>query len=101
MPEPAVAELDILWITAGLSCDGDTIAITAATQPSLEDVLLGVIPGIPRVRLHNPVLAYRNSSDFLEPRRRAADGKLGPFVLVGEGSTPNERNTAEGYCAGF
>jgi hypothetical protein len=30
-------EIDVLWITAGLGCDGDTIAMTAATQPSLEN----------------------------------------------------------------
>ena len=36
-----VSEVHILWITAGLSCDGDTISITAAEQPSIEDVLLG------------------------------------------------------------
>ena len=41
----AVAELHILWITAGLGCDGDSVSITAATQPSIEDVLLGAIPG--------------------------------------------------------
>jgi hydrogenase small subunit len=101
MPEPAIPELDVLWITAGLGCDGDTVAITAATQPSIEDVLLGAIPGIPRVRLHNPVLAYRNANDFLEPFRLAADGRLGPFLLVVEGSIPNERNKAEGCWAGL
>ncbi|HJZ57011.1 MAG TPA: hypothetical protein VKE74_18725 [Gemmataceae bacterium] len=93
--------MDILWITAGLGCDGDTVAITAATQPSIEDIVLGAIPGLPRVRLHNPVLAYRNGNDFLEPFREAAAGRLGPFVLVVEGSIPNERNKAEGYWAGF
>ena len=31
-----IAEIDILWLTAGLGCDGDTIAVTAATQPSIE-----------------------------------------------------------------
>jgi hydrogenase small subunit len=97
----AVKELDILWITAGLSCDGDTVSITAATQPSIEDIILGVIPGIPQVRLHNPVLAYRNGDDFLDPFRQAADGNLGPFVLVVEGSIPNEKNKTEGYWAGF
>ncbi len=39
-----VDEVHILWITAGLGCDGDTISITAATQPSIEDVLLGPSP---------------------------------------------------------
>jgi hypothetical protein len=33
MAESEVTELDILWITAGLSCDGDTVALTAATNP--------------------------------------------------------------------
>jgi hydrogenase small subunit len=98
---PAIAELDILWLTAGLSCDGDTVSITAATQPSLEDVLLGALPGLPTVRLHNAVLAYRNGADFLETFHRAADGLLEPFLLVVEGSIPNEKNKSEGYWAGF
>jgi hydrogenase small subunit len=101
MPEPAPPEIVVLWITAGLSCDGDTVAITAATQPSIEDLVLGVIPGVPRVRLHNPVLAYRNGGEFLEPFRRAAEGHLTPFVLVVEGSIPDERNKADGFWAGL
>src|SRR4051794_26077112 len=100
LPEP-IAQIDILWITAGLSCDGDTISITAATQPSIEDILLGAIPGLPRVRLHNQVLAYENGDQFLEPFRRACEGRLGPFILVVEGSIPNERNKTEGYWAGL
>src|SRR5437763_16819715 len=95
------ADLDVIWLTAGLSCDGDTISITAATQPSLEDLLLGAIPGLPQVRLHNPVLAYANGDEFLQPFRLAAEGRLGPFLLVVEGSIPNERNKAEGYWAGL
>jgi hypothetical protein len=34
-PSP-VAEVHILWITAGLGCDGDSVSITAATQPALK-----------------------------------------------------------------
>ena len=34
-----MTEIDVLWLTAGLSCDGDTVSITAATQPSLEDLV--------------------------------------------------------------
>ncbi|MGA8619403.1 MAG: hypothetical protein WB660_12915 [Candidatus Sulfotelmatobacter sp.] len=70
----AVTELDVLWITAGLGCDGDTIAMTAATQPSLEDVVLGQIPWIPKINLHNPFLASANGDDFLKPFYEAADG---------------------------
>src|SRR4051794_40967564 len=96
---PDLKEMDILWITAGLSCDGDTISITAATQPSIEDLLLGAIPGIPRVRLHNPVLAYENGDDFMKFWYLADQGKIDPFILVVEGSIPNETNKAEGYWA--
>ena len=100
-PRPALEELDVLWLTAGLGCDGDTISVTAATQPSIEDLILGNLPGIPRVRLHNPVLAYANGDDFLRIWHEAAEGKLTPFVLVVEGSIPNEHNKTEGYWAGF
>jgi hydrogenase small subunit len=94
-------DIHILWLTAGLSCDGDTVSITAATQPSLEDVLLGGIPGLPKVYLHNPVLAYENGDEFLNDWHRAAAGSLGPFILVVEGSIPNEKVKAEGYWAAF
>ena len=43
-----IGEIDVLWVTAGLGCDGDTIAMTAATQPSIEDIVLGGIPWIPK-----------------------------------------------------
>jgi hydrogenase small subunit len=33
---PAIDEVHILWITAGLGCDGDTVSITAASEPSIE-----------------------------------------------------------------
>ena len=92
--------VDILWITAGLSCDGDSIAITSATQPSLEDLVLGNIPGLPEIRLRHPVLAYENGAEFMEPFFQAARGECpNPFVVVVEGSLPNEHNKTEGYWA--
>ena len=93
--------IDVLWITAGLGCDGDTIAMTAATHPSLEDLVLGALPGIPRLRLHNPCLSYENGDEFMRIFHRAAAGELDPFILVIEGSIPDETNKAEGYWAGF
>ena len=62
--EPLIPEIDILWITAGLGCDGDTIAMTAATQPSIEDIVRGAMPWIPKVNLHNPFLALANWRRF-------------------------------------
>ena len=73
--------------------------MTAATQPSIEDIVLGSIPWIPKVRFHNPFLAYDNGDDFLRPFHLAAEGKLAPFILVVEGSIPNEHNKEEGYWA--
>ena len=99
-PSP-VAEVHILWITAGLGCDGDSVSVTAATQPSIEDVLLGAIPGLPKVHLHNPVLAYENGDEFMKFWYMAEKGQLEPFVLVVEGSIPNEKIKKEGYWAGL
>jgi hydrogenase small subunit len=96
-----VPEIDVLWLTAGLGCDGDTISVTAATQPSIEDLILGAFPWIPRINFHNPFLAYENGDEFVRFFREAAEGKRGPFILVFEGSVPDEKNKDEGYWAGF
>src|SRR6266446_3909780 len=99
---PAVKEVDILWITAGLSCDGDSVSITNARLPSIEDVVLGAIPGLPKVNLHNPVLAVAVGDEFMKPFWDAHEGRLAnPFVLVVEGSIPNEKIKSEGYWAAY
>ena len=60
------------------SCDGDSVSITAATQPSIEDVVLGAIPGLPKVHLHNPVLAYEVGDDFMKYWYRGRAGRARP-----------------------
>src|SRR5579864_6228770 len=75
--------------------------MTAAMQPSVEEMILGAIPGIPKVNLHNPLLAPEVGEDFMSHFYRAAGGKSGPFILVIEGSIPNEHNKSEGYWAAF
>lgn len=75
--------------------------MTGATQPSVEDLVMGASPGLPRVRLHNPFLAYENGDEFLNLFRRAAEGRLEPFILVVAGSIPDEGNKPEGYWASF
>jgi hydrogenase small subunit len=95
----SVEAVHVVWLTAGLSCDGDTIAMTGATLPSIEELVAGSVHGVPRVILHNPVLAYEVGDAFLQSMRDAAEGKLDPFILVVEGSIPNEKNKLEGYWA--
>jgi hydrogenase small subunit len=94
-----VEEVHILWTSELLGCDGDSVSVTAATLPSIEDVVLGNIPGLPRVHLHNKVLAYENGDEFMRAFYRAEQGELDPFVFVVEGSIPNESIKREGYWA--
>jgi hydrogenase small subunit len=96
---PAVKEIHVVWMTTGLSCDGDSVSTTAASLPSIEDVVLGAIPGLPKVHIHNPVLAYETGDHFMQYWYKAAAGQLEPFVLVLEGSVPNEEIKSEGYWA--
>ncbi|MGC2238568.1 MAG: hypothetical protein WA584_20610 [Pyrinomonadaceae bacterium] len=92
-------EITILWITAGLGCDGESVVLTSATQPSIEDIVMGGLPGIPKVKLLNPFYSYENANEYIEYLELAANGKLGQFILVVEGSIPNEDNKPEGYWA--
>ena len=96
----------VLWINAGLSCDGDSVALTAATQPSIEEIALGALPGLPKIAVHWPLIDFEcgpvgGADDFLEWFFKADRGELEPFVLVVEGSIPNEAIKSEGYWCGF
>ncbi len=93
--------INVLWMTSGLGCDGDSIAMTAATNPSLEDLLRGCFPGMPPVVLYNPLLAYETGEDFMRAWFDAAAGRIEPFILVLEGSVPNEQINGDGCWASF
>ncbi|MCG3207691.1 MAG: hypothetical protein FOGNACKC_01291 [Anaerolineae bacterium] len=91
------------WL-AGMSCDGCSIAAVGATQPPVEDLLLGIIPGMPKLILHHPVLAVEAGEAFVHPYELAAQNKLdAPFVVLFEGSVADERIAAEtgGYWSGL
>jgi hydrogenase small subunit len=108
-PDVIDQKLHVLWINAGLSCDGDSVALTSATQPSIEDIALGILPGLPKVQFHWPLIDYENGpqdvrDDFIHWFHEAEKGELdAPYVLVVEGSIPNEELIAHtgGYWAAF
>jgi hydrogenase small subunit len=98
--------LHILWMNGGLGCDGDSVALTAATQPSIEEIVLGALPGLPKVAVHWPLIDFecgpeQGADNFIEWWHKADRGELDPFVLVVEGSIPNEAIKSEGYWCGF
>lgn len=102
MTETAASdEITVLWITAGLGCDGESVALTAATQPSIEDIVLGNLPGLPKVNFYNPFYSYQNGDEFISLLEQAETGLLTPYILVVEGSIPNEEIKDEGYWAAF
>ena len=91
----------VIWMTSLLGCDGDSIALTAATSPSLEDLVHRTIPGTPGIAIYNPVFAFETGESFVRHWYDAEAGKLDPFILVLEGSVPNEELSGEGTWAGF
>ena len=98
---PGQQELHLLWLTAGLGCDGESVAITSATSPSLMDMLTGIMPGLPRIILHNPMLAVECGEEFLQWWYDAEAGRLDSYVLIIEGSVGNEDINGVGHWTGF
>ena len=94
-PEGPVKVVHAFWM-AGMSCDGCSISATGATNPKVEDLMAGTIPGLPQVVLHHPVLAVEVGEDFTHPFELAAQGELdAPYVCIYEGSIADERIAAE------
>ena len=94
-PEGPVKVVHAFWL-AGMSCDGCSIAATGATNPKVEDLMNGTIPGLPKVILHHPVLSMEVGEDFTHAYELAARGELdAPYVCIYEGSIADERIAAE------
>jgi hydrogenase small subunit len=72
---PDETVVHVLWINAGLSCDGDSVALTAATQPSIEEIALGALPGLPKIAVHWPLIDFEcgpvgGADDFISGSSR-------------------------------
>jgi hydrogenase small subunit len=88
-------EVHAFWL-AGMSCDGCTISIAGAQNPSVEQLLNARLPGLPKIVLHHPVLSVAAGKDFMKAHHAAKAGELGaPYVVIYEGSVPDERIAGE------
>ncbi len=88
---------------AGMSCDGCSVSVTGATSPSVESLLLGAHPGLPRVILHHPVLNVEAGPHYMRAHELALKGELdAPYVIILEGSITDETIAMEtgGYWVG-
>jgi hydrogenase small subunit len=88
---------------AGMSCDGCTVSVTGASAPSVESLLLGAHPGLPRVILHHPVVNVESGPSYMKPHELAVKGELdAPYVIILEGSMTDETKAMEtgGYWVG-
>ena len=84
------------WLS-GMSCDGCSISALGATEPSVEELLTGALPGVPMVVLHHYALAIESGDHFAHEMERAARGELdAPYVIIYEGSIPDENLTVDG-----
>src|SRR6185437_11391641 len=77
-----------------------------ATQPSIEEIALGALPGLPKIAVHWPLIDFecgpeQGADNFIEWFWKAERGEMEPVVLVVEGSMPNEVINGEGYFSGF
>lgn len=98
-----IEEIHAFWL-AGMSCDGCSIAAVGAKNPSVEQLINGDLPGLPRVVLHHPVLDVHAGAKFMQPYHQAKAGELGaPYVVIYEGSVADERIAGDsgGYWSGM
>lgn len=94
--------INVIWLQ-GQGCTGDTVALISARDPSLVDVLTGVLPEVSGINLaFHPTIMAPWGEKALGPLEDAKAGKLDPFVLVLEGAVPTESQAAKTggfYCA--
>ncbi|HEX2031394.1 MAG TPA: hydrogenase expression protein HypE [Actinomycetota bacterium] len=95
-------KVHVFWF-AGMSCDGCSVSVTGAQAPSVESLLLGAHPGLPRIVLHHPVIDLEAGPHYLRSAEEAVRGELdSPYAVVLEGSITDETKALEtgGYWAG-
>ncbi len=91
----------VLWLS-GMSCDGCSVSMLGASNPSIEDLVLDRVPDLPLVVLHHPMVTEDSGHDLMAAYGAAVDGMLGaPYIVVVEGSIPDDQPMSAGLLAGM
>jgi len=86
----------VFWLS-GMSCDGCSVSMLGASNPSVEQLVLQTIPRLPRIVMHHPMLDDDSGHDFMTAYGQAVDGTLGaPYIVVLEGSVPDDQSIQQG-----
>ncbi len=91
----------VFWLP-GMSCDGCTVSTIGATEPSIEELLTGALPGVPVMILHHYQFQMESGDHFAHLLEQADAGALdAPYIIVYEGSITDENLTvgAEPFAA--
>jgi hydrogenase small subunit len=89
----------VFWLS-GMSCDGCSVAMLGASNPSIEDLALDRVPELPVIVMHHPMISQESGHELMATYAAAADGSLGsPYILVVEGSIPDDQPLRSGQFA--
>jgi hydrogenase small subunit len=89
----------VFWLS-GMSCDGCSVAMIGASNPSVEDLALDRVPDFPLVVMHHPMISEESGHDLMAHYAAAVDGSLGaPYIVVLEGSVPDDQALPAGHLA--
>lgn len=87
----------LIWLSGG-SCDGCTVAVVGASHPTVEALLAGIVPGLPKLELVHSLTSLETGASWIENLAMAERGELdAPFVLVWEGSVFDEDLSGDGF----
>lgn len=87
--------INLIWLQ-GQGCTGDTVSLISARDPSLVDVLTGILPEVSDIKLaYHPTVMAPWGETALGALDDAKEGNLDPFVLVLEGAIPDEDEAAK------
>jgi hydrogenase small subunit len=85
-----IDNIHVIWLP-GQACTGCTVSLLNASHPSVLDLLTGFIPQAAGVTLdYHATIMLPWGDEALAAVTAAEKGELGPFVLVLEGSIPDE-----------